>query len=123
MTDTAPLREDMIDAVFRPVIGFFIGAAIGYVILLADVTGWVAALIVAGLIGTVIWLWYLFERMAFYGMGAIFDYLSFGRRVKPQLVAPRTRKKHWFVRYGWAGAMLLGMFAAIYMPDTLAAWI
>ena len=123
MTETAPLREDIIEAVFRPVIAFFVGLVFGYTAQMAESTGWPFAIgftAILGLLAVVsIWLYWRFHKVSDW----ILEKLGIAPRVKPQLAAPPKRRKHWFVRYGWIAGLVLGFVAATLFPEEIMQWL
>ena len=123
MTPSAPLREDFIDAVFRPVIGFFAGSALGYVVQLAGVSGWPIALAYTAILGVVVvvWIW-MYERLRLISDWFL-EKIGIAPRVKPQLRPIPKRKKHWFVRYGWIAGIAIGVLAVMIWPDEVSSWL
>lgn len=123
MTETAPLREDIVDAVFRPVIAFFVGMALGYTVQLASDTGWTFAIGFTAAIGALalvsIWLYWRFHRVSDW----VLEKLGVAPRVKPQLAHPPKKQKHWFVRFGWIIGMVAGVLAVFVLPKEVLAWL
>ncbi len=122
MTDTAPLREDFIDAVVRPVIGFLVGMVLGYTVQLAGVTGWPLALGYTAILGALAVgsLW-MYERLR--GLSDwFFEKTGIAPRPREQLVPIPKRRKHWFVRYGWIMGLAAGMLAVFVLPEEMLAW-
>lgn len=122
MTRSAPLREDFIDAVFRPVIAFFVGMALGYTAQLAEVTGWAIAMGYAAILALLalvgIWFYDRLHRVSDW----IFEKIGIAPRPREQMVPIPKRRKHWFVRYGWVAGLLLGVTAVYVLPEEVLAW-
>ncbi len=123
MTDTAPLREDIIDAVFRPVIAFFVGMALGYTAQLASDTGWPFAIgftaVLAVLALVSIWLYERLYRISDW----LFEKTGLGAGLRTQLATPPKRRKHWFVRFGWIIGLTTGVLAVFVLPKEALAWL
>ena len=116
MSRQTPSFDDLINGIFRPVIGFFVGIALAFTFQLAQNAGWIFAVgwaaFIALLFGAVI----LLDR--FLGWG--FDKLT-GWGLKP--AKPSATKAHWFVRFGWIAGVLSGFGAAYFLPEQMKAWL
>lgn len=123
MTKNAPLREDIIDAVFRPVIAFFVGMVLGYTAQLANDTGWPFAIgltaILAMLALLSIWMYERLYRVSDW----LFEKTGLGAGLRPQLVAPHKRRKHRFVRYGWIAGLVAGVLSVFILPQEILEWL
>ena len=123
MTESAPLREDIIDAVFRPVIGFFAGIALGYMAQAAEVTGWVVAVSLTAFFAflaiAAVWLYERLDRL----LNWLFEVTGLGAAPRKQLAARPVRRKHWFARFGWMFGTALGLLLAYLWPETALAWL
>ncbi|WP_333715071.1 hypothetical protein [Yoonia sp.] len=123
MTDTAPLRENIIEAVFRPVIAFLVGIVLGYTVQLAGITGWPIAIaytaILAGLVLASVWLYERLRRVSDW----LFEATGLGAGLRQQLATPPQRRKHWVVRFGWIVALLIGFVAVTLFPDEVMQWL
>ncbi len=123
MTKTSPLSADIIDAVFRPAIGFFVGIALGYLVQLAGTTGVLPA-IIYGTILIVIALLYLrlYDRL-WAASDWVFEKLGIAPAPRKQLAPIPKQRKHWFVRFGWIGAMTTAFFITMIWPETVQSWL
>lgn len=123
MTETAPLREDIIDAVFRPVIAFFVGLVLGYTAQLASDTGWPFAIGFTAVVAALglIWIW-LYERLHKIS-DWFFEKVGLGMGLRTQLAAPPKRRKHWLVRFGWIIGLIAGVLAVFLLPEEVLKWI
>ena len=123
MTDTAPLREDIIDAVFRPVMAFFAGMFAAYVTQLAGATSWTVALIFGGICLVLFGLVLVFDNFMRGAVDGLFERIGWGS-VKHKQLAPIPRKRtHWFVRYGWILGLIAGFLAVMVLPEEALAWL
>lgn len=123
MSKSAPLQQDIIDAVFRPVIAFFIGMVLGYTVQLAGDTGWPVALAYTAILAVlaIVGLW-IYERLHRFS-DWVFEKTGLGAGLKPQLVRPPAKRKHWFVRFGWVAGLAAGGLAVFFLPEEMLAWL
>lgn len=123
MKGITPLREDIIDAVFRPVIAFFVGMALGYTAQLASDTGWPFAIGFAAVLAVLalvsIWMYERLYRISDW----FFEKTGLGAAPRTQLATPPKRCKHWFVRFGWIIGLTTGVLAVFVLPKEVLAWL
>ena len=116
MSAQARIRDDWIEAISRPAIGFFIGMALGYTAQMAQLSGWWVAVgwlvFVSILFGSVILLQEFLWKVT--------DALFGGPGIKKPKNGP---KPHWFVRFGWMIFLGLGICAVYVLPEEVLAWI
>lgn len=110
--------EDIINGIFRPVIGFFIGIALAYMFQLAQSAGWIFAVgwavFLAVLFGAVVVL----DRFMDWGFGRLT-----GWGLKKQMRPPKAQTPHWFVRFGWIIGLIAGFAAVFVLPEEALAWL
>jgi len=111
--------EDIINGIFRPMIGLLIGMAGAYLVQLAGGVGWPIAagfgVLLALLFGGVI----LFDRV----LEGATDRLFGGSGVKPARKGVTQEKPHWFVRFGWIFGLVAGYAAVFLLPEEMLAWL
>lgn len=120
MTHGSLIKDDWIDAIFRPAVGFFIGLALGYGVQLAQISSWLFALgvlvVLACLFGAVL----MFDSAINRIVNVADRWLGGGVGIKPS----KTKHiPHWFVRFGWIFALVLGMVAVFVLPEGALAWL
>ena len=108
--------EDIINGVFRPVIGFFIGMVLAYTFQLAQSAGWEYAIGWTVFVGLLFGLVLVFDRVLTWG----FDKLT-GWGLKTQLRPPKAVTPHWFVRYGWIFGVAVGFCVVLFFPEQVRA--
>lgn len=111
---------DWIDAVFRVVVGFFVGLLFGSVAKSAELSGWVSALGLGVAVCLVFGLVLLVMNWIDLGFDKVFNLIGWGNGIKP---APTKSKPHWFVRFGWMFGLALGVLAYFYLPEGVLAWL
>lgn len=123
MTKKVTIWNDWIDAIFKPVVGFFAGMVIGHTAELASISNWWIALGVLAIISIGITLFFAIERGVDRGIGRFFDWTigsKYPGGIKP---SDTPHKPHWFVRFGWFPALLLGLAAVLVLPEGALAWL
>lgn len=123
MSAPAKIWHDWIDAVFRPVIAFFVGVAMGYVAKLAEVSGWWVALGISVIILVGAAFILFIDRVLRNSTDRFFDWtigLKYPGGIKP---AKTKQRAHWFVRYGWIFGLLLGVSAVFFLPAEVLEWL
>ena len=122
MREKNALWDDIIDAVFRPVIAFFSGMFLGYVAQLAEVSNWVVAgafMLIMILFGSFLTI---MDDLFYRWTDSLFDKIGWGSGIKP-VRDPVKRRKHWFVRFGWLPFIALGVAAVYVLPEEVLAWL
>jgi len=120
MTGQSQIRDDWIDAIFRPAVAFFIGMTLGYVGKLAAISSlWFAAAVL--FLGALFFMLILLVDTVFSrAIDTIARWFGAGIGIKP---SKTKHEPHWFVRYGWMFGLILGMLAVFYLPQEAMAWI
>ena len=111
--------DDTVNGIARPVIGFFLGLAMGYTVELAGSTGWWIALGSSAFIACLFGLVILFDS----ALRRFFDRIGWGTGVMAAKNKARAGKSHWFVRFGWIFGMIVGFAAVFILPEAALAWI
>ena len=100
-----------IDGVFRFAVGFFIGMALGYTTQFAAVTSWWFA---AGTL-VIVTIFILLMLKTFLAIDGVvqrfFDWaggVKYPGGIKPPKNPAPEPKQHWFIRFGWVLAVVLG---------------
>jgi len=123
MSDRPVRIEDWINGTFKPVIGFFLGIALGYLAQLAAVAGVGLALSYGALVSLI----FLLVVAASAGLDRVLDTIlgkiGWGNGIKPARNPAPEPKLHWFVRYGWVLGMMLGLLAAFVLPKEMLSWL
>ena len=121
MTQRPALLEDWINAIFRPVIGFFSGVFLGYMAQLAAISGWMFALGVAGFCALLVAGLVIVDRATDHGIDAIaqkLGWIGYVKHSKSEAKPSKTKHRpHWFVRYGFIIGVLAGAGAVFYLPQ------
>ncbi|MEJ8562989.1 hypothetical protein QTO30_18410 [Yoonia sp. GPGPB17] len=110
--------EDIINGIFRPVIGFFLGMALAYAFQLAQSAGWMFA------VGWAVFLMLLFglvivlDRFLDWGFGRLT-----GWGLKKPLRPAKAAQPHWLVRFGWVFGVIIGVGAVLLLPEEALAWL
>ncbi len=111
--------DDIVNGVARPLIGFFLGMALGYTVELAGSTGWSIALSSAAFIAFLFGLVMLFYNV----LDRFFDRIGWGTGVMAAKNKARAGKSHWFVRFGWIFGLIAGFAAVFVLPKEALAWL
>ncbi|PJI92863.1 hypothetical protein BC777_1726 [Yoonia maricola] len=110
--------EDMINGIFRPLVGFFLGTALAYTFQLAQSAGWMFA------VGWAVFLMLLFslvlvlDRFLDWGFGRL---TGFG--LKKPMQPAKAETPHWFVRFGWVFGVIIGFSAVLLFPEEILGWL
>ena len=124
MTEETKRPEfDLLNAIFAPVIRFFVGLAIGLAIELAGVTSWWfsgAVLFVCAMIG---WLIVAADQLFWRFNDWFFAKIGWGSGGIKQPPPHLRRPKHWFNRIGWVIGLALGLLAHFVLPKEVIAWV
>ena len=110
--------EDIINGIFRPVIGFFLGMVLAYTFQLALSAGGMFA------VGWAVFLFVLFgfvivlDRFLDWGFGRLT-----GWGLKKPLRPAKAEAPHWFVRFGLVFGVIIGFGAVFLLPEEALAWL
>ncbi len=116
----------LIDGVFRLVIGFFVGMALGYTAQLGEETSWWFA---GGTLAVLAIFFFVMFKLFWsvdQGSRRLLDWASgvkYPGGIKPAKNPAPEPKPHWFVRYGWIPALVLGALAVYVLPEEVLAWL
>lgn len=111
--------DDIVSGIARPLIGFFLGMALGYTVALAGTTGWWIALSFLAFIACLFGLVFLFQT----AIERFFDRIGWGTGVMAAKNKARAGKSHWFVRFGWIFGVIAGFAAVFILPEEALAWL
>ncbi len=111
--------EDLINGIFRPLIGFFLGMVLAYTFQLANSAGWLFAVGWTAFVGILFGLVLVFDRFLNWG----FDRLTGLGIKKPKRATGKDEKPHWFVRFGWVLGVIVGFGAVFILPETMLDWM
>lgn len=111
--------DDIVNGVSRPLIGFFLGMALGYTVELAGSTGWWIALSFAAFVAFLFGLVILFDN----ALRRFFDRIGWGTGVMAAKNKARAGTSHWFVRFGWIFGLIAGFGAVFVLPEEALAWL
>lgn len=114
--------NDIVDAGFRPIIGFFVGFSLGNAIQFAQETSVLIAVIFTSVIALIALGVVFFDRMYWRANNAFFAKIGWDTKTKPARKHAKYRK-HWFVRFGWIPCVLLGAVSAFVLPEEIIAWL
>ena len=114
MSQRTPSFEDVINAIFRPVIGFFLGMGLAYTFQLAQSAGWIFALGWVAFLSILFGLVILLDRFLDWGFGRLT-----GWGLKPAKGGGDVEPAHWFVRFGWIIGLIVGFGAVFILPEQM----
>lgn len=116
---------DWIDGLFRFAMGFFAGMVVGYTAQLAEVTSWVFAVATLAVVTALVVLSFKTYLAIDGAMQRFFDWIGgvkYPGGIKPPKRPAPEPKPHWFVRFGWLPALVIGSVAVYVLPEEVLAW-
>jgi len=126
MSNSFPNIFGWVDGLLRFAIGFLVGIALGYTAQLAEVSSWWFA---GGTFAVIAIFFFVMFKVAWamdQGVGRLFDWaggVKYPGGIKPAKNPAPEPKPHWFVRFGWMPALVLGAVAVYVLPEGVLAWL
>ena len=111
--------SELIDATFRPIIGFLVGMFLAYMTKLGGSAGWWIAVVAVG----ALFIFFAIMDVTDRWFWQVFDKLSGGGRVISPKRVKTPEKPHWLVRFGWLVAIVFGFALGFILPAGALAWL